>query len=171
MDYRSFIQDIPDFPKPGIIFRDISPLLRNPEVLSRAAKELANQVRNTPVDKVVAIEARGFIFGALLAHILNAGLVMVRKENKLPGKVEKQTYALEYASTVMEIRPEDIEKGENVLIHDDVLATGGTAEAAAQLVERVGGNVVGCAFLMELKGLGGRERIDHYPLFTLMGVE
>lgn len=171
MDYRSFIEDIPDFPKPGIIFRDISPLLRNPEVLSRAAKELANQVRNHPVDKVVAIEARGFIFGALLAHILNAGLVMVRKENKLPGKVERLSYALEYGSTVMEIHPGDIEKGENVLIHDDVLATGGTADAAAQLVERVGGNVIGCAFLMELKSLGGRARMDHYPLFTLFGVD
>lgn len=170
MDYRSFIEDVPDFPKPGVLFRDISPLLRNPEVLSRAAKELANQVRNHPVDKVVAIESRGFIFGALLAHILNAGLVMIRKENKLPGVVERQAYALEYGNTVMEIHPGDIEKGENVLIHDDVLATGGTAEAATQLVQRVGGNIIGCAFLIELKDLGGRERMEHFPLFTLMSI-
>lgn len=171
MDFRKFIQDIPDFPKPGIIFRDISPLLRNPEVLNRAAKDLANQMRNTPIDKVVAIEARGFIFGALLAHLLNAGLVMVRKEGKLPGKVETITYASEYGNNLLAIQPDDIEKGENCLVCDDVLATGGTSDAASQLVERCGGNIVACAFLMELKSQGGRAKMDHYPLFSLFGID
>jgi|SRR5579883_71912 len=171
MDFKSFIHDVPDFPKQGIIYRDISPLLRNPEALSSAAKHLAALVRSYPIDKVVAIESRGFIFGSLLAHILNAGLVMVRRQNKLPRPVESLEYSLEYGNSIIEIHPEDIEKGENVLIHDDVIATGGTADAASRLVEKVGGNIAACAFLVELRSLGGREKLDHYPFHSLISLD
>ena len=114
IDYKALIREVPDFPKPGVLFRDISPLLRNPEALTSSAKHLATLVRGLPVDKVVAVESRGFIFGALLAHLLNAGFVMVRRQNKLPRPVESMEYALEYGNSIVEIQPDDIEKGENV---------------------------------------------------------
>ncbi len=175
MEYRSLITDVPNWPQPGVLFRDISPLLRNPEALTRAAKDMAALVRTEAIDKVVAIESRGFIFGALLAHFLNAGFVMVRKQHKLPppteGSLLRVDYSLEYGNAVLEMSPGGIEKGENVLIHDDVLATGGTAEAAARLVEHAGGNVLGLMFLVELKNLNGRGRIDQYAIHSLIGME
>jgi adenine phosphoribosyltransferase len=174
MDYRRLITDVPNWPQPGVLFRDISPLLRNPECLTRAAKDMTAFVRRVPIDKVVAIESRGFIFGALLAHMLNAGFVMVRKQHKLPppaeGSLLRVDYSLEYGNAVLEMAPGSIDKGENILIHDDVLATGGTAEATARLVENAGGNVLAMAFLVELTNLNGRGRIDQYPIHSLIPI-
>ena len=165
---RSLIRTIPDHPKPGIMFRDISTLLQDPWGFKRAVDEFVQHYRYSPIDKVVAIESRGFVIGGALAHHLNAGFVMIRKRGKLPYKVERQEYALEYGTDCVEIHQDAIKPGERCLIVDDLLATGGTCKAACQLVERLAGKIVGCAFMIELPELGGRQRLLEYDLHTLV---
>ncbi len=150
---EKYIRDIPDFPKPGVLFKDIAPLLQDHDGLSMCLTDLKSMVPNGQIDKVIGIESRGFLFGTMLAKRLNAGFVLARKPGKLPYKTISQTYALEYGEDAIEIHIDAIEKGDSVLIHDDVLATGGTAQAVCKLVEKLGGEIVQCNFIMELEFL------------------
>lgn len=168
---KSLIRTIPDFPKPGIQFRDITTLLQNPWGFKRTVDELVNHYKYSPVDKVVAIESRGFVIGGALAHHLNCGLAIARKQGKLPWQVEREEYALEYGSACMEMHKDAVHQGERCLIVDDLLATGGTCKATIQLVERLGGQIVGCAFIIELPSLGGRQRLAGYDVHTLVAFE
>ncbi len=167
MDLKSFIRDVPNFPKEGILFKDITLLLQDPKALKETAEELTKFVDGQVIDKVVGMESRGFIFGPLLAANLNAGFVPIRKPGKLPSKTLSETYQLEYGIDTLEIHVDGIEKGDKVLIHDDVLATGGTAQAACKLVERLGGEIVQCNFLIELNFLNGRNKISNYNCQSL----
>ncbi|MBN1297640.1 adenine phosphoribosyltransferase [bacterium] len=163
-----YIRDIPDFPKPGIVFKDITPLLGNPEAFAQAIDNLVEPFLQMHVTKVVGIEARGFLFAPLLAGKLNAGVVPVRKPGKLPFETERFTYDLEYGTDTIEIHRDAIRPGENVLIVDDLLATGGTVDAARNLVEKLGGRVVGMAFLIELAFLNGRQKLNGYTVHSLI---
>ena len=165
---EELIRDIPDFPKAGIQFKDITPLLQDPERVREAVTSFAKSLEGKTIHKVVGIEARGFLFGMLLAEKLNAGFVPIRKPGKLPYKTFSEEYDLEYGSNTLEIHQDAIKKGENVIIHDDVLATGGTAEAACKLVERMGGNIVECNFIMELSFLKGADKIKAFKLHSLI---
>ncbi|MBI4388145.1 MAG: adenine phosphoribosyltransferase [Candidatus Omnitrophica bacterium] len=165
---RSLIRDIPDFPKPGIIFKDITPLLKNGEALRMVCDELAKHFQKQVIDQVVGIESRGFIFSPMIAYKLGAGFVPVRKKGKLPHEVERVSYTLEYGEDFLEIHRDAISKGDHVLIVDDVLATGGTAEAVVKLVEKLGGKVIGLAFVIELLFLNGRNRFSNIPLSSLI---
>jgi adenine phosphoribosyltransferase len=156
---KRLIRTIPDFPKPGIMFRDITPLVGDPAGLRRVTEALAPRYRGK-VDKIAAIEARGFIFGAALAHAVDAGFVPVRKPGKLPGKSIAHEYALEYGSSKIELHVDAVARGERVVVIDDLLATGGTALAALTLLEQVGATVVECAFVVDLVDVGGRKRIE-----------
>ncbi|GAA4271148.1 adenine phosphoribosyltransferase [Aquimarina gracilis] len=168
MDIQDFIRDIPDFPKPGILFKDITPLLSNHEALVGCANRLAKlSPDNVKIDKVIGIESRGFIIGSMIAERLEAGFVPVRKKGKLPYQVKSKDYGLEYGKDTLEIHVDAIKKGEKVLIHDDVLATGGTAEAVCNLVEELGGEVVQCNFIMELDFLNGRDKLNS-PVSSLL---
>ena len=161
MDLKEFVRDIPDFPKPGILFKDITPLLANHKALVHCADQLAAFCPvDTTVDKVIGIEARGFIIGTMIAERLGAGFVPVRKKGKLPYKVKSKSYGLEYGEDTLEMHEDAIQPGERVLIHDDVLATGGTAAAVCQLVKEAGGIIVQCNFIMELDFLKGREKLE-----------
>lgn len=168
MDLKDYVRDVPDFPSQGILFRDITPLLGNPAALNTAGERLLQLVQGKGVDVVVGVESRGFLFAPLLASQLQVGFVPIRKPGKLPGKTLKETYALEYGTDSLEILEGSISKGDRVLIHDDVLATGGTAKAACTLVERLGANVVQCSFLIELEFLKGREKLKGYEVQALM---
>lgn len=168
MDYKKFIRDIPDYPKPGIIFKDITTMLKAPVVFTQALKDMVKPFAAGQVDKVLGIESRGFIFGAPIAQNLSAGFVPVRKEGKLPANRLSQEYTLEYGSSKVEIHTDAIEKGERVLIVDDVLATGGTAEAVCRLVERMGGQVMGLTFFIELDFLKGRQKFAGKEIFSLV---
>jgi adenine phosphoribosyltransferase len=168
MDLRAFVRDIPDFPSPGIIFRDITPLLLEPAALDAAVAGLAARVESTAVDFVVAAEARGFILGAALARELGAGFVPARKPGKLPAKTVSAEYALEYGIDALEVHADALAHGARVLVHDDLLATGGTAGALCDLVADLGAEVVGCAFLVELSFLGGRARLAPHPVYSLI---
>jgi adenine phosphoribosyltransferase len=168
MDLRKFIRDIPDFPKPGILFRDITPLLASPKAFRYAIGELANHYRDRNVDSVVAAEARGFIFAAPLALELDVAFVPVRKPGKLPADTHAFRYELEYGSDTLEMHTDGLCEGENVLVVDDLLATGGTVEACCKLVEQAGAHVVACAFLIELAALGGARRIAPREVFRLI---
>lgn len=169
MDLKSFIRNIPDFPQKGIIYRDITPLLLNPKAVAYCLDKLMENLQDIPkIDKIVGIESRGFFFSALLAHRLNVGLVPVRKAGKLPSKVIQANYDLEYGKDKLEMHQDAIQKGDCVLVHDDVLATGGTARAACQLVEQLGGKVVQCNFLIELEDLKGKQLLENRPIFSLM---
>jgi adenine phosphoribosyltransferase len=161
------IRDVPDFPSPGIVFRDITPLLADAAAFRMTVDALVDGV-DRPVDKVVAIEARGFIIAAPVACRLGAGFVPVRKAGKLPGPVEGEEYALEYGTDRLEIHTDGLAAGEAVLVVDDVLATGGTAAAAVRLVEKLGATVSGLAFVIELDLLGGRRRLEGYPTTSLV---
>lgn len=152
---KLLIRDVPDFPKPGIIFKDITPLLEVPQLVEEVVKALASQSKETKVDAVAAIEARGFLFGFLLAYKLGVPFIPVRKEGKLPYRKITQAYTLEYGSAAIEMHEDAIKPGWNVVIHDDLLATGGTANAAGQLIERLGGEVAGFSFIVNLDFLGG----------------
>jgi adenine phosphoribosyltransferase len=167
-DFSQYCRDIPDFPKQGIIFRDITGLLKNGPAFKRAIDTIAEQYKKQKVDTVVCIEARGFLVGAALAYKLKAGLVPVRKKGKLPWKVYRKSYALEYGTDQLEIHQDSIEPGKNVLIVDDVIATGGTIEAVAALIAEMKGNIVGAAFLIELADLKGREKIKDVPIYALI---
>ena len=168
MDIKSYIRDIPNFPKQGILFKDITPLLKNPVIFYEATEALFDQVRHLEVDIVVGMESRGFLFGTILARKLKAGFVPVRKPGKLPADKLSQIYALEYGTDTLEIHQDAIQNGEKVLIHDDVLATGGTAKAACELVERLGGEIVQCNFLIELVLLKGKEKLNGYDTKSLL---
>ena len=158
---KKLIRDIPDFPKPGILFRDITPMLANPSGLALAIELLANPFRGQNIDLVVGAESRGFIFGTAVACCLSAGFVIVRKPGKLPHKKVSMTYDLEYGTDTLEMHSDSIVKGQRVLVVDDLLATGGTMKACCDLVERLGGTIAGLAVLIELKGLQGRAKLPY----------
>lgn len=162
------IRTIPDFPEPGVQFKDISLLLGNPELLKTALDELVFPARDLYIDKVIGIESRGFILGAMLAERLHAGFVPVRKAGKLPSQTISETYDLEYGSAVVEMHADALKPGDRVLIHDDVIATGGTAAATGKLVRRVAADVVGYSFLIELQALAGRARLDGWPVYSVL---
>ena len=166
MSLDKYIRHIDDFPKAGIGFKDITPLLNDFNARTECLNMLHNAVRELNIDKVVAIESRGFFFGMLLAQQLKVGFVPIRKKDKLPFTTFTASYDLEYGSDVLQMHTDAIQKGERILIHDDVLATGGTAKAACELVEEAGGIVVQCNFLMELDFLKGREKIEQYDIFA-----
>jgi len=168
MNLETYIRDINDFPNEGIIFKDITPLLNNFEVRKEALKQLVTLIKNKKIDKVVGVESRGFFFGTLLAQELNAGFVPVRKPKKLPFETISETYALEYGLDTLEIHVDAIQPGDKVLLHDDVLATGGTAAAVCKLIERLGGEVVQCNFLMELDFLDGKKKLSKYDVQALL---
>jgi len=165
---RSLIRDVPDFPEPGIIFKDITPVLADPIAYSTIIDLIVVHFGRGNVDKVVGIEARGFLLAAPVAYHFGAGIVPVRKKGKLPHQTIEEEYALEYGTATLEIHQDGVAPGERVLIVDDVLATGGTAKATASLVERIGGKVCGIACLIELDFLHGRERVEGYDLLTLI---
>ena len=165
---RSRVRDVPDFPRAGVVFKDITPLLADPVTLSRVIDEIVVELGRGTVDKVVGIEARGFIVAAPVAYHMAAGFVPIRKKGKLPWQTEGQSYELEYGEETIEIHKDAIARGERVAIVDDVLATGGTAAAAAHLVERLGGTVVSMAFLIELAFLKGREKLAGYEIVSLL---
>jgi len=167
-DLKKYIRSIRDFPIKGIMFRDITTLLKDPVAVKETLKQLLSHTEDKKVDKVVGIESRGFIFGAMLANQLNAGFVPVRKPGKLPAEKESQTYQLEYGLDKIEIHKDAINKGDKVLIHDDLLATGGTAEAACKLIEKLGGEVVKVSFIIELSFLNGREKLRNYDVTSLV---
>ena len=167
-DLKLKIRNIPDFPQKGIIFRDIAPLLEDKKTFRRAIDILVEKLKNKKVDKVVGVDARGFILAGVLADRLKAGMVMVRKKGKLPYETEQVEFDLEYGKAVLEIHKDSIKKGERILLVDDVLATGGTMEAAAKLVKRLGGKIVGITFLIVLDYLPGRKRLKDYPLYYLI---
>ena len=162
------IRDVPDFPKPGIIYRDVTPLLGDVEAFRITVDALADAFAGRPIDKVVGVEARGFILAAPVAYRLGAGFVPVRKPGKLPWHIESEEYALEYGVDRLEMHTDAVGPGEEVLIVDDVIATGGTARAAVQLVERLGATVVGLAFAVELTFLAGREKLDGHEVVSLV---
>lgn len=166
MDLKKFIRDVPDFPKKGIIFKDITPLLLNAEAFKTAVMEMLSPYRGEKIDKILAIEARGFIFGAAMAFELGCGLVIARKKGKLPWEKIEKTYSLEYGEEVLEVHRDAIEAGDRILIVDDLIATGGTGRAMAELVEDMGGEVVGFSFLVELTFLEGRKVLEGYRVET-----
>jgi len=170
IDLAKYLRDVPDFPKQGIIFKDITPLLGNREALTAAADQLAEPFRQSGVEYVVGIESRGFIFGPMLADRLGAGFVPVRKSGKLPAETVSETYDLEYGSDTVEIHADAIPPGAKVLMIDDLLATGGTMAAACRLVRKVGGEIVGVAFLVELCFLSGRDKLDGCEVLSLIKV-
>jgi adenine phosphoribosyltransferase len=165
---KALVRDVPDFPQPGIVFKDITPLLADEIAFSSVIDLIVVHFGRGNVDKVVGIEARGFILASPVAYHFGAGFVPVRKKDKLPWQTESEEYELEYGTATLEVHRDGVDPGERVLIVDDVLATGGTARATARLVERIGGTVVGIAFLIELGFLKGREQLDGYDLFTLI---
>ena len=167
-DLKKYIRNIKDFPKEGIMFRDITTLLQQPEALKATLDKLFEFAKDLGVTKVVGIEARGFIFGAMLAEKLNAGFVPIRKPGKLPAETESASYALEYGTDTIEIHKDAIKVGEKVLLHDDLLATGGTARASANLIEKLGGEVVQISFIIELTFLNGMKKLKNYDVKTVV---
>jgi len=165
------IRNVPDFPKKGIVFRDITTLLKNKEAFHHFIDLMVERYKNERIDKVVGIESRGFIGGAALAYALGAGFVLIRKPGKLPAEKIRQEYQLEYGTDAIEIHRDAIAKGERVLLHDDLLATGGTILAASKLVEQLGGTIVGLSFLVELSFLQPRKRLSQYEIFSLISYE
>ncbi|MEP7234016.1 MAG: adenine phosphoribosyltransferase [Ignavibacteriota bacterium] len=168
VDLRKFIRDVPDFPQAGILFRDIAPLLENGEAFQAALNKFHDLVKDEKIDKIVAIESRGFIFGAPLAQRLGVGFAMARKQGKLPGDKIAVSYDLEYGSNTIEMHSDSITEGERVFIIDDVLATGGTANATISLIEQLGGVVSGLAFLIELTFLDGRKHLQGRAVHNLL---
>ncbi len=168
-----FIRTIPDYPKKGILFRDITSLLNNPEGLKMAIDQLAERYKGQKIDHIAAIDSRGFLFAAPLAYLTGAGLVLIRKKGKLPREVFSEDYDLEYGSNTLEIHTDDIRPGDRVLLVDDLIATGGSAEAAVKLIRRCGGDVVECVFIIELPDLKGKERLTAIgcPTYTLCQFE
>lgn len=165
---KNLIREVPDFPKPGVLFYDITTLLKDPQGFRTLIDALYDHYHRRPVDAVAGIEARGFIFGPALAYRLGAGFVPIRKPNKLPAEKARETYQLEYGEDALEIHKDAVRKGQRVLICDDLLATGGTAAAAARLVQKLGGDVIGCGFAIELTFLKGREKLKGLDVFSLL---
>ena len=168
LDLTQYIRDIPDFPQPGILFRDITPLLASPDALREAVHRLAEPFRGRKIDAVVAAEARGFIFAAPLALELNIGFVPIRKPGKLPFDTHAFHYELEYGTDTLEMHVDGVGNGDSVLVVDDLLATGGTVEACNQLLEKVGAEVAGCAFVIELEALGGAAKLQPHEVVSLI---
>ena len=168
IDLQAYIRSIPDWPKEGILFRDITPLLADPKALSAAVDALCADFTEAQVDCVAAVEARGFIFGAAVANKLGVGFVPIRKKGKLPFKTESVRYDLEYGTDTLEVHSDAVIKGAKVLMVDDLLATGGTMAAACELIEKIGGQVVGITFLIELCELTGREKLTKYKIKTVI---
>ena len=171
IDLKQYIRDIPDWPKKGILFRDITPLLNNPEVFSAAVNALCADYKEANVEYVAAVEARGFIFGSAVAEKLGAGFVPIRKKGKLPWQTESITYDLEYGTDTLEVHRDALERGAKVLMVDDLLATGGTMAAACRLIEKIGGQVIGITFLIELAGLNGREKVADYKVRSIISYD
>ena len=171
MDLRDHVRDIPDFPRPGIAFKDITPLLLDPDASAAALAWLVERARHHELDLVVGIEARGLIFGGALAHELGVGFAPARKQGKLPAERVSVEYELEYGVDALELHADAIGDGTRVLLHDDLIATGGTAAATVEAIERLGGRVVTCLFLLELEFLGGRARIAGHELDALIRYE
>ena len=167
-ELKRLIREIPDFPKPGILFYDVTTLLKDPFGLQEVLRHFEEAFRGQPVDKVVGIESRGFILAPTLASRLNAGFVPIRKAGKLPAETIRASYELEYGQDSLEIHRDAVEEGENVLIVDDLIATGGTARAALELVRRLGGQVTALAFLIELEFLCGRDQLENVEVFSLL---
>jgi adenine phosphoribosyltransferase len=167
-DLKKLIREVPDFPKPGILFYDITTLLKHRQGFARLIDSLTEYYINKDIDLVLGIEARGFIFGPALAYRLNAGFVPIRKPRKLPAEVLKWTYDLEYGNDTLEIHKDAIAPGQRVLICDDLLATGGTARAAAEMVKSLGGQICGLGFVVELDGLKGRDKLKDYDVYSLL---
>ncbi len=165
---RASIRDIPDFPKPGVTFKDITPLLNDPVAFASVVDALAGAFITAKIDRVLGVEARGFIVAAPVAYRLGAGFVPVRKAGKLPWEIEREEYVLEYGTDLLEMHRDAVHPGERVLIVDDVLATGGTAAATARLVDRIGGEVIGFGFLLELAFLGGASQLENYDVVSLL---
>lgn len=168
IDLRDRVRNVPDWPEPGVTFRDITPLLRDEAALDQTIHELAEWGKGVQPDVVLGAEARGFILGAAIAREIGCGFVPARRPGKLPPETVGATYALEYGQNSLELHPDMIRPGDRVLIHDDVLATGGTVEAIAGLVEGLGGTVAGVAFIIELAFLAGRDRLTRYELYSLI---
>jgi adenine phosphoribosyltransferase len=171
IDLKRYIRDIPDFPKPGILFRDITPLIGSPEAIREAVRRLADHYRGRAIDKILAVEARGFIFAAPLSLELNIGFAPVRKPGKLPYQTVSISYELEYGTDTLEMHVDAVAAGDKVLVVDDLLATGGTVEACCRLVEQAGASVAGCGFVIELADLGGRSRLADHEVFSLIRYE
>jgi adenine phosphoribosyltransferase len=170
-DLKKAIRSVPDFPKPGIVFRDITTLLKDPQAFEAALHRFVAHYRGSRIEKVVGIESRGFIFGGALAAQLGAGFVPIRKRGKLPAEVVREEYALEYGADTIEIHRDAISPGERCLLHDDLLATGGTMRAAANLIRKLGGEVVSICFLVELNFLKGREKLQEFDVLSLISYE
>ena len=168
IELKDCIRNIPDFPKPGILFRDITTLLKDKKAFKLALDSLVNKYKNKKIDKVVAVEARGFILGGAVAHRLGVGFIPVRKPKKLPWKTESVTYALEYGTDTLEIHRDAINPGDRVLIVDDLLATGGTVRAVTELLEQQGAKICAIAFLIELVDLKGKDKLKGYPIHSLI---
>ena len=170
-DLAALVRDIPDFPRPGIVFKDITPILTSPEGLDAAVSGLAGLVRDLDVDVVIGAEARGFLLGPAIARDLGAGFVLARKPGKLPHETVRAEYLLEYGTDALELHSDAVAAGARVLVHDDLLATGGTAKALCELVEQLDGEVVGCVFLVELAFLNGRELLADYDVRALLSYD
>ncbi|HEX2087594.1 MAG TPA: adenine phosphoribosyltransferase [Solirubrobacteraceae bacterium] len=171
MDLRPFIRDIPDFPRPGIVFKDITPLMADARALDAAVTQLADRARPTGPEVVIGAEARGFLLGPALARELDCGFVLARKPGKLPSETVSAEYELEYGTDSLELHTDAVAAGARVLVHDDLLATGGTAKALCELVELVGGEVAACGFLIELTFLNGRRRLADYDVEALIAYD
>jgi adenine phosphoribosyltransferase len=171
IDLKEYIRDIPDFPKPGILFRDITPLLASPEALREAVRQLADHFRGRSMDKILAVEARGFMFAAPLSLELNIGFAPVRKPGKLPYQTVSLSYELEYGTDTLEMHVDAVSPGDKVLVIDDLLATGGTVGACCKLIEQAGASVAGCGFVIELADLGARSRLADYEVVSLIRYE
>lgn len=171
MDLRETIRTVPNWPIEGVMFRDLTTLMQDPAAFRASCDILYERYKNMDIDKIVGIDARGFVFGAVLAYKMNVGFVPVRKKGKLPYKTITEEYTLEYGSAVVEMHQDAIKKGEKVLIVDDLIATGGTIAAAVNLVEKLGGKVIECAFIVELPDLRGREKIQKYKVFAVTEFE
>jgi adenine phosphoribosyltransferase len=171
VDLRGLIRDIPDFPRPGVVFKDITPLLADPDALDEAVRSLAELARPLQPDVVIGAEARGFLLGTALARELDAGFVLARKPGKLPYETVSAEYLLEYGKDALELHTDAVAHGARVLVHDDLLATGGTARALCDLVEQLSGRVTGCVFLLELAFLGGRARLGEREVHSVINYE
>lgn len=165
---RDLIRDVPDFPKPGVVFKDITPLLRHPSGLALAIEYLTQPFRAMRIDAIASAESRGFIFGTAVARNLSAGFIPIRKPGKLPSDTHREEYQLEYGTDALEVHSDAVERGQHILLVDDVLATGGTMQASCRLVESLGGLVIGIAVLIELTFLNGRDRLQGYPLHSIL---
>lgn len=167
-ELRLHIRNVPDFPKKGIVFRDITPLLKNPDAFRKAMETFYTKYKEIQIDKVLSVESRGFIFGSILAYRLGVGFIPIRKPKKLPAEVIREEYQLEYGTDALEIHTDAIQPGDRILVVDDLLATGGTALATCKLAERLGGTIAGIAFLVELTFLNGRKKLEKYDIFSIL---